>query len=72
MKIIKRRYNLLCQLTGNNDDSEMAPAVYLQEDGSMEIWLPYDLYGVSEFFRAGLEAILGKGFDKDFKIEYND
>ncbi len=50
-------------------DSEMEPTVEIVDD-SIELWLPYGEDKVTEFYKAGLEAILDKYFKDNYKIEY--
>ena len=56
-----------------NDDSEMGPTVeYNSEDNTVDIWLPYDMYSVQEFFKFGIEAVLNNKFKNKYNIKYND
>lgn len=76
---------LFCTITGSNiegisqligrlitgDDSELEPTLTIYDE-EIEVWLPYDYYGMTEFFKEGLIAILDKYFKNDYKIEWND
>lgn len=75
---------IFCTITGNDLDSiyellkplfpssygysEMEPTLYM-EDGVITLWLPYG-DSPTEFYKAGLEAILDKYFKDNYKIEY--
>ena len=62
-----------------NEDSEMGPIISYWKDGewdenseaSITIDMPYGFDGVSEFYKAGLEAILDKYFGGHYNIEYD-
>lgn len=54
-----------------NQDSEMGPtAWYDEEDKCIQIDIPYGVEGLSEFFKAGLEAVLDKYLGGHYHIEY--
>lgn len=38
----------------------------------IEVEFPYSMDGAKDFYKAGLEAILGKNFGEDYKIVYYD
>lgn len=38
----------------------------------IEVEFPYSMDGTKDFYKAGLEAILGKNFGEDYKIVYYD
>lgn len=50
------------------DDSEEGPTLYMEEN-AITLWLPYG-DAPTEFYKAGLEAILDKYFKDNYTIEY--
>ena len=62
-----------------NNDSEMGPTINYWKEGEWDdnseafitIDMPYGLEGVSEFYKAGLEAILDKYLGGHYNIEYD-
>lgn len=49
-------------------DSEMEPTLHMEEN-AITLWLPYG-DSPTEFYKAGLEAILDKHFKDNYTIEY--
>lgn len=85
---IEEIYNLLEPLFGNGyrdecprlykynleDEKEYLSIEDIKKlsDKYLEIDLPYELGECSDFFKAGLEAVLDKYFENNYTIEYYD
>lgn len=54
------------------DDAEFEPTLFTYDDDTIEVWLPYDYFGLTEFFREGLIAILDKYFKDCYTINWDD
>lgn len=73
---------IFCTITGNDlkaiydllkpilpgRDSDLEPTLHMEEN-AITLWLPYG-DSPTEFYKAGLEAILDKYFKDNYKIEY--